>query len=69
MHGVYVRKVQQQGNQRVINVPYDVCRFLNVTKGSHIYFICNEETGKVEMGEYDPLAKGRYPGVGDVDRN
>jgi bifunctional DNA-binding transcriptional regulator/antitoxin component of YhaV-PrlF toxin-antitoxin module len=65
MGHIYVRKVQIQGTQHVINIPFDIRRHLGVGKGDHLYF---ELVGsEVRMGTWMPEAKGATTQKGATD--
>lgn len=53
MANIYVRKVQVQGNQLVVNIPFDVRRRLGIGKGDHVYYEIDGD--RVALGHYDPV--------------
>jgi len=50
---IHVRRLQQQGNQHVINIPRTVCTQLKIGKGDYVWFWISPN-GTVEIGKYDP---------------
>ena len=52
---IHVRRLQQQGNQHVINIPRTIVNALKIGKGDYVWFWISPN-GHVEVGKYDPNA-------------
>lgn len=51
MSGHIVRKVREEGNQRVVNIPQRICSHLKLGGGEYVYFKVHEN-GVVTLAKF-----------------
>ncbi len=51
--GYIVRKVREEGNQRVVNIPQRICTHLELGGGNYVYFEVHEG-GIVTLAKFAP---------------